>query len=275
MKRFKSLLLGALLLGVFSVVAVGCGSSNDSSSSSSGVPDTITAGSDIPYKPMEFGQAPYEGFDIDIVNEIAKRIDTKVTFKKTPFDTIFRDLAQGKFDTVASSATITKERLQQVDFSDPYFPADQSMLVTKGSDIKVPSDMDGKVVGVQAGTTGEIWVKANVKAKSVRPYDLVDDAFNALAAGQVDAVVADFPVAKEAADAKSTLLIVTQIPTGEQYGIAFEKGSTLQGPFNDAISKMKDDGTYTTIYKKWFDAEPPQAFMDQDKTAEEVAVSGG
>ena len=198
-----------------------------------------------------------------------------MTFKKTPFDTIFRDLAQGKFDMVASSATITDERLQQVDFSDPYFQADQSMLTKKGSDIKVPSDMNGKIVGVQAGTTGEIWVKKNVKAKSVRPYDLVDDAFNALAAGQVDAVVADFPVAKEAADAKSTLLIVTQIPTGEQYGIAFKKGTAFEGAINDAIAAMKDDGTYTTIYKKWFDAEPPQKFMDQDKTAEQVAVSGG
>jgi ABC-type amino acid transport substrate-binding protein len=274
MRKLTSIILAAALLGSVSLVATGCGDSNDSASSA-GVPDAITAGSDIPYKPMEFGQPPYEGFDIDIVNEIAKRIDTKVTFKKTPFDTIFRDLAQGKFGMVASSATITKERLQQVDFSDPYFPADQSMLVTKDSDIKVPSDMDGKVVGVQAGTTGEIWVKENVKAKSVRPYDLVDDAFNALAAGQVDAVVADFPVAKEAADAKSTLLIVTQIPTGEQYGIAFQKGSKLAGPVNDAISEMKDDGTYTTIYKKWFDADPPKDFIDQDKTAAQVAVSGG
>ena len=156
-------------------------------------------GSDIPYPPFEFGSAPdYEGFDVDIVNEIAKRLDLKAKFEKTPFDTIFRNLAQGKFDMVASAATITPEREKTVDFSDPYFPADQSLMVKRGSDIKTVDDLDGKMVGAQLGTTGADYAKDKTKAKTVRTYDLIDDAFNALQAGQVEAVINDFPVSKYA-----------------------------------------------------------------------------
>src|SRR5438034_10603151 len=121
----RSLLVWLAALGVAVLAAAGCGGGDNKSNGGGGkVPSHITVGSDIPYAPFEFGQPPYKGFDVDVVNEIAKRLDTKVTFKKTPFDVIFRDLAQGKFDMVASAATITPERAKEVDFSNPYFPAD-------------------------------------------------------------------------------------------------------------------------------------------------------
>ena len=227
-------------------------------------PGKLTVGSDIPYKPFEFGKAPdYEGFDVEIVNEVAKRMKLEPKFEKTPFDTIFRDLAQGKFDAVASAVTITDERKKAVDFSDPYFNADQSIMVKKGSDIKTVEDLEGKVIGAQLGTTGADYAKDKANAKNVRTYDLVDDAFQALASGQVDAVVNDFPVSKFAEREKENLEVVQTIPTGEKYGVAFKKGSSeLQQEFNKALAEIKQDGTYTRIYKKWFEQDPPKSILE-------------
>lgn len=223
----------------------------------------LIVGSDIPYQPFEFGEAPdYEGFDVDIVNEVAKRMDLRAEFRKTPFDTIFRDLAQGKFDAVASAVTITDERKRTVDFSEPYFNADQSLMVKEGSDIKNVEDLEGKVIGAQIGTTGADYAKDETKAKNVRTYDVIDDAFQALESGQIEAVVNDFPVSKYAERSKPNLKVVQTIPTGEQYGVAFKKDSEeLQREFNRALNEVKSDGTYTRIYRKWFEQDPPEEIV--------------
>src|SRR5687767_12120928 len=134
--------LGILVLLAAVLVATGCGDDDSGSSTSSGdlgliQEGELRVGSDIPYAPFEFGRDPdYQGFDVDIVNEVAKRLDVEAQFVKTPFDPIFRNLAQGRFDLVASAATITPEREKTVNFSVPYFPADQSLMVKQGSDIK-------------------------------------------------------------------------------------------------------------------------------------------
>jgi ABC-type amino acid transport substrate-binding protein len=176
---------------------------------------------------------------------------------KTPFDTIFRNLAQGKFDMVASASTITAERKKEVDFSDPYFPADQSLMVKKGSDIQTVDDLKGKIVGAQLGTTGADYAKNKTDAKSVRTYDLIDDAFNALGAGQVEAVINDCPVSKYAEKAHPNLAVVRSIPTNELYGFAFPKGSdALQEGFNKALGEIKDDGTLKNIQDKWLGSDP-------------------
>src|SRR5512145_2640704 len=138
-------LVAILVLLAASLVAIGCGGDDDGGSSSGSLntieEGKLRVGSDIPYAPFEFGRAPdYEGFDVDIVNEIAKRLDLEAEFVKTPFDPIFRNLAQGRFDMVASASTITPERERTVDFSEPYFPADQSLMVKRGSEIKSEDD---------------------------------------------------------------------------------------------------------------------------------------
>src|SRR4051812_28286189 len=208
--------LVAMALLVLSLVAAGCGSSNDNGG---GGPKEITVGSDIPYAPFELGQsAPYTGYDIDIVNEIGKRIGSKMKVQDTAFPTIFRDLAQGKFDMVASATTITPERQKVVDFSQGYYETDQSLTVKQGSDIKSVKDLDGKTVGAQTGTTGADTAKGT-SAGSVRTYGAVDDAFNALEAGQVDAVINDFSSSQAAVKAKPDLVIVQKIVTKEVYGL--------------------------------------------------------
>jgi ABC-type amino acid transport substrate-binding protein len=258
----------AVLAVAGTLVVAGCGDDDGGSGGGATGLNTITegelrVGSDIPYPPFEFGRAPdYEGFDVDIVNEIAKRLDVEAKFVKTPFDPIFRNLAQGRFDMVASAVTITPERQRTVDFSEPYFPANQSLMVKRGSDIKTVDDLGGKTVGAQLGTTGADYAKDETDAETVRTYDLIDDAFKALQAGQVDAVINDFPVSKYAERSKKDLVVVQTIETGEEYGFSFAKeDKALRDRVNRELQAMKDDDTYTEIYRKWFQEDPPDSIF--------------
>lgn len=258
-----------LVLAAAVFVAAGCGDDDGGGGGGGAGLNTITegelrVGSDIPYAPFEFGREPdYEGFDVDIVNEIAKRLDLEARFVKTPFDPIFRNLAQGRFDMVASAATITPERQRTVAFSEPYFPADQSLMVKRGSDIRTVEDLAGKTIGAQLGTTGADYAKDETDAETVRTYDLIDDAFNALQSGQIEAVINDFPVSKYAERSKQDLVVVDTIETDESYGLAFNKDSTeLRDRVNEALQEMKDDDTYTEIYRKWFEEDPPDRIFE-------------
>jgi ABC-type amino acid transport substrate-binding protein len=269
MKRLRSWpTVAVCLLLAVALAAAGCG--DGGGNGGSGKFNTIAegklkVGSDIPYKPFEFGRAPdYEGFDVDIVNEVARRLGIDAEFVKTPFDPIFRNLAQGRFDMVASAATITPEREKTVDFSLPYFPADQSLMIKRGSDIKSVDDLKGRVLGAQLGTTGAEYAKNETGAKSVRTYDLIDDAFQALQAGQVEAVINDFPVSKYAEESKPELQVIATIPTGEEYGLGFAKEATaLREAVNKELDNIKKDGKYTEIYRKWFEVDPPESIMKQ------------
>ncbi|MGH2980357.1 MAG: basic amino acid ABC transporter substrate-binding protein [Solirubrobacterales bacterium] len=260
--------IAALALVAAMLVAAGCGDDDGGGGGGGGL-NTITegelrVGSDIPYPPFEFGRAPdYDGFDVDMVNEIAKRLDLEARFVKTPFDPIFRNLAQGRFDMVASATTITPERERTVDFSEPYFPADQSLMIKRGSDIRTVDDLAGKTIGAQLGTTGADYAKDETDAETVRTYDLIDDAFKALQAGQIEAVINDFPVSKYAERSKQDLQVVDTIETDENYGFGFAKESTaLRDRVNEALKDMKDDDTYTEIYRKWFEQDPPDRVFE-------------
>jgi polar amino acid transport system substrate-binding protein len=258
------------------MVLVACGgddNDSDTTSSSSDVelitPGTLTVGSDIPFPPFEFGQAPdYDGFDIDLVNEIAKDLDLEVSIQDTAFDTIFTDVAQGKFDMVASASTITPEREQQVDFSDPYYEAEQALLVPEGSDIKTVEDLAGLTVGAQDGTTGEAFANDETDAGSVRGYPNGPPAIAALQNGQVDATIIDQPVAQDAIDkGQGGFELATTIPTGELYGLAFAQDTpNLLAQVNESLAAMKEDGRLNDLYQKWFKIDAPEGVIDGTNT---------
>jgi ABC-type amino acid transport substrate-binding protein len=280
MSRWRPKLLVALAIMLVAVlVGAGCGDDEEETTTGAAAageeldtlePGVLTVGSDIPFAPFEFGRPPdYEGFDIDLVNAIAENLGVEVEIVKTPFDTIFRDLAAGnKFDMVASSTTITEERERQVDFSDPYFIGDQSILVQEGSDIQTVEDLAGQTVGVQIATTGADYAEEETDASEVRTFDLADDAVQALQAGQVAAVVIDFGLAKFAEQEEEGLVVSDTIETGEVFGLAFETGSPLIEPVNSALQEIKDDGTYARIYEEWFDEEPPPEILEPGGGAE-------
>ncbi len=260
------------ILGLLAValLAAGCGSSSNKNSGGG----TISVGSDIPYAPFEMGNnPPYNGFDVDLVNAVSDKLGKTAKFQNTSFDTIFRDLAQGKFEMVASSTTITTERLKEVDFSQPYFNADQSLMVKKGSPIKTVADVAGKTVGAQSGTTGATYAQDKTDASSVRTYGKIDDAFNALEAGQIDAVINDYPISAYATKSHTDLAVVQTLPTGETYGFAFPKGSSLEKSFDSALTQVKQDGTYAKIFEKWFGQPPPKSIL-KDNAVPNVNTPG-
>ena len=260
------------------VVVVGCGSDDDSSSSGSGdfqseliTEGTLTVGSDIPYAPFEMGQAPdYTGFDIELVNDIAERLDLETKIEDTAFDTIFTDVAQGKFDMVASAATITPEREQAVNFSDPYFESEQALLVPPGSDITSVEDLSGATVAAQDGTTGEAYANDETDAGQVRGFPTGAAAIAAVVNGQAEAAIIDAPVAEDAASkGQSGFEIATNIPTGEYYGFAFAKDTPeLLSAVNGALSDLIEDGTYEKLFKKYFNATPPASITDGTASAD-------
>jgi ABC-type amino acid transport substrate-binding protein len=263
-KSRLSLLLFALAIAAVAVVASGCGSSSDNTSGGgSGGGETLTVGSDIPYPPFEQGKpGNYTGFDIELMEAIGEKIGRPVEFQDTSFETIFRDVAQGKFDAVISAATITPEREKAVAFSDPYYLSEQAILVKEGSSITGLSDLSGKTIGAQQGTTGLELAKEKSGASEIRPYPEGPDAVNALKSGTVEAVVIDAPVAQNAVEKSGGVEIAEKVPTEEKYGIAVAKDNTeLLDEINQGLEEVIEDGTYAKIFEKWFHLEPPKAIV--------------
>jgi len=279
MKKSRLMFLMSALAVMFAMVIVaGCSDDDDSDSSSSGdvsseliTAGTLTVGSDIPFPPFEFGKAPdYDGFDIDLVNELASDLELEVSIQDTSFDTIFTDVAQGKFDMVASASTITPEREQQVDFSDPYYEAEQALLAPEGSDITSVEDLSGLTVGAQDGTTGEAYANDETDAGSVRGFPNGPAAIAALRNGQVEATIIDQPVAQDAIDkGQGGFEIATTIPTGELYGLAFAQDvPALLDAVNESLANMKEDGRLNDLYQKWFKIDAPEGVIDGTNTPE-------
>jgi polar amino acid transport system substrate-binding protein len=261
-------LFAVLLLAFASLAVAGCGDSDDDTTAGGGGGDgggaPLTVGSDIPYPPFEMGKAPnYEGYDVELMEAVAEKLGRKAEFQDTSFDTIFRDLAQGRFEAVASATTITDEREETVDFTNPYYFSEQAILVKEGGDkIADAEELSGLTVGVQQGTTGEEFVEEQGDAGEVRPYPQGPDAVNALKSGVLDAVVIDIPVAENAVESGG-VEVSAAIPTEESYGFVVPQGEEeLLEEMNKALEELKDDGTFTTIYEKWFKREPTKELLN-------------
>lgn len=258
-------LFAVLLLAIASLVVAGCGgdddTTGDTTSAGGGGGETLTVGSDIPYPPFEQGkEGNYTGFDVELMEAIGEKIGRTPEFQDTSFDTIFLDLAQGKFEAVASATTITDEREKTVDFTNPYYLSEQAILVEEGGEIDSVEKMAGATIGVQQGTTGEEFVEEKADAGEIREYPQGPDAVSALRTGTVDAVVIDIPVAENAVQAETGLEISAAIPTEEEYGFAVaQDNKELLEQLNEGLKEVIEDGTYATIYKKWFKHQPPAA----------------
>jgi ABC-type amino acid transport substrate-binding protein len=267
-----SILLAALAVCAVAVFVAACGSSDSSTTSGGGGDggEPLTVGSDIPYPPFEQGKpGNYTGFDIDLMEAIAEKIGRTPEFQDTSFETIFRDVQQGKFEAVISAATITEEREKAVDFSNPYYLSEQAVLVKEGSEIKSLEDADGKTVGAQQGTTGLELAKEKLGGSEIRAFPEGPDAVNALKSGTVEAVIIDAPVAANAVEKTGGVEIAEKVPTEEEYGIAVAQGETgLLEEINQGLKEVEEDGTYKKIYEKWFKLEPPKAIFAATHAAE-------
>jgi polar amino acid transport system substrate-binding protein len=256
-------------------IAAGCGGGDDNGTTTTATtggagndlglitPGTLTVGSDIPYPPFEQGKPPdYTGFDIELIDAIAKKLNVTPKIVDTAFATIFVDEQAGKFDIVASSTTITPLRSKKVTFSKPYFDADQSLMVQKGSDLTSTADITSDTsIAVQEGTTGQEYAEKKTDA-TVQAFPGIGTAFNAVQAGQVDGVINDFAVSAFALKKYPELDVVQTISTDEHYGFPMQKSNTaLQKAVNGALTELIADGTYEKIFQKWFTEKPPKEFL--------------
>ena len=226
-------------------------------------------GTDAAYAPFESQNEKGEivGFDIDVVKAAAQKGGFEVKFLNTPWEGIFNSVAQGDRDMLVSSITITPERKQTLDFSTPYFDAQQLIAVKSDSKIAKFTDLTKLKVGVQNGTTGdEVITKLQGKdSPNVKRFESTPLALKELEGGGVDAVVADNGVVVHYVNNNPASKFKTIADTSfasEQYGIAVKKGNTeLLDKINKGLAGIRGDGTYTKIYAQYFGAAPAAAGM--------------
>jgi len=202
----------------------------------------------------------FEGFEVDIVNEAAKRVGMTADIADYGFQALFAAVASKRIDVAISTITITPDRLKSVSFTQPYYDSDMGIAAKEDSPVKAVGDLKGKILGYLSGSTGEKWVKDNQTADGfgeVKGYKTQQDLLLDLSAGRVDAVVSDIPGMQFSFKTMKGLAVKDRIKTGEQYGLMMGKDSPDLAKLNDALSAMKTDGTLAKIHEKWFGAAPP------------------
>ncbi|TBW50762.1 transporter substrate-binding domain-containing protein [Marinobacter halodurans] len=220
----------------------------------------VTDPSFVPFEMMDQDSGKMVGFDMDILAEVAKRAGFDYKLNTMDFNGIIPALQTGNVDIALAGITITDEREQIVDFSDPYYDSGLRLLVKKGDDsIKTVDDLEGKKVGTKIGSTSYDYLTKNIEDDDgVTPYPGSADMYMALMSGSVDAVFYDAPNVGYFARTKGKGRVTTVGPLyeGQQYGIALKSGSKWLDKVNEALASMKEDGTYKDIYEKWFGPMP-------------------
>lgn len=257
-------------------VLAGCGNSNATSTDSSSDAKSdekkgmtliedgkLTVVAELGFAPFEYMDEKTGepvGFDVDVINAVAEKMGLTASYlPNQKFDTLVPIIKQGgKADVSIAAVTITDERLESVDFSEPYLDSNQAIVVAKGSSETQETLNDAsKQVVCQGGTTGDEWIGENLPDAVRVPVDDVTAALTGVQTGLYQAMVVDLPVASYMlSQSFSDLEIVKEIPTGEQYGIAVSKDNPeLTQAVNKALEDMKSDGTMKEIETKWFGSE--------------------
>ncbi|WP_417271105.1 ABC transporter substrate-binding protein [Celeribacter sp.] len=225
--------------------------------------DTLRVGSYPSNPPWEFKNeaGEFEGFEVDIINEVAKRLDMDVDIKGLDFRALFVASASGRVDAVISSLTTTEERLEAQSFTQPYFLGALGVGTKDTAGISEISDLKDKRVGAIATSFGEAWVKEREEELGYTSYSSYDSTANMLTDlrnGRIDAAVNDIVGLRYsfAQTQDSSLQVPVEIPTGDLFAIMMPKNSDKLEMVNDAISAMKEDGTMAELFEKWMGVAP-------------------
>ncbi|MCI2035718.1 MAG: basic amino acid ABC transporter substrate-binding protein [Oscillospiraceae bacterium] len=248
MKKLKALL--AVALAAAMIVPFAACSKNS---------DTVTMSTNAEFEPFEYkDNDKIVGIDVEIANKIASKLGKKLKINDVAFDSLVTELKSGKCDFVAAGMSVTDDRKVNADFSDPYFDATQSIIVLKGSPIKTRTDLNGKKVGVQQGTTGDTFCtnedgKSDIKVGSVQRFNKGADAVTDLLNGKLDAVVIDdFPAQKFVSKNSGKIEKLQDALTVEHYAIAVKKGNTeLLNTINGVLKDMKSSGDLDKLISKY------------------------
>lgn len=259
-KKFMLLIL-ALTLSI-SILA-GCAASTPTTPPATGTTKTVLKiGMDDNYPPMEYRNANNElvGFDVALGKALAEKLDMTPEFISTAWDGIFIGLDTGNYDVIMSAVSITPKRLETLGFTKPYLANGQIIISRNGAEtVTDPSDLAGKKVGVQMGTTGDVAAekyKADNGFEIVK-YDSIIQTFSGMDAGHVDYIVVDYPVGIEyVAKSPDKYAMTTVQFTNEPIGITVKKDNTaLIAKLNTALDELKADGTLKKISEEWLGAD--------------------
>jgi hypothetical protein len=277
----KKNIISAIVLSSMLLLAACSGSSNEAATqaanagSEAAADQTTAAGESAATGELKLVEAgklivstnaefpPYEyydaneivGIDVEIAKAIADKMGLELEVKDGAFDAIIAEVVSGKADVGIAGMTATDERKQNVDFSDSYATGTQVIIVKEGSEIKSAADLEGKSIGVQLGTTGDI-MATDVKDSKVEQYNKGMDAVQALSQGKIDAVIIDNEPAKFYEKEVSGLKILDEAFAVEEYAIALKKGNTeLQTKINETLKELKAEGKIDEIIAKYIKAE--------------------
>jgi polar amino acid transport system substrate-binding protein len=220
--------------------------------------DTIKIGTEGAYPPYNFvdDNGKVGGFDIEVGNEICKRAQLECTWVVNEWDTIIPNLIAGNYDAIMADMTITDERKQTINFSEPYFPPDPSTFITLADRKFDYNALKGFKIGAQVATIQLNWLNANLKAdNTILSYDTQDQELADLQAGNLDLVLLDGSIVKEAVAGSNGTYKADgpDILIGDGVGVGMRKGDTdLTKKFNDALEAMKADGTLDALIAKDF-----------------------
>jgi polar amino acid transport system substrate-binding protein len=223
--------------------------------------DKIVVGAYPANPPWEYktDSGGFEGFEIDVATDVAKRLGDEVEFQDLGFQALFAATASGRIDFAVSSISITNERLQNQAFTQAYYDSDGTIVGKTDSTIKSLDDLKGKTIGVIAGSTGDAYMKANAEklgVADVKSYNAQQDLLLDVQNGRVDGGAGELAGFQFAIKQMPSLKILVRIPTGERFAMMTKKGHPLLEKANDAITAMKKDGTTAAIHKKWFGVDP-------------------
>ena len=223
--------------------------------------EDLTVGANVGNVPWEFQDdtGAIVGFEVDLAMEIGKRLGREVKLENIPFNGLFSAVQSGRIDMAMSSITITQKRLAEVTFAQPYYDSDQSLTVTEASGLKGLGDMKGKIIGVDTGSTGDIWAtenQAKYEFADIRRFEGLAPAMLDLGNGRIDGYISDIPALQYYVKDKPQFAVVERILTGEQYSMMFAKDAPLAAEVSAVLGTLKEEGFVAASHKKWFGADP-------------------
>lgn len=244
-KRMLSILLAAMC--VFSMAA--CGSKSEEATEK----ETLVMATNAEFPPYEYYEGEeIVGIDAEFAAAIAEKLGMELKIEDMAFDSVIPAVQSGKADFGAAGMTVTEERALQVDFSDSYYTGRQVIIVTEdNTDITGPDDLEGKKMGVQQGTTGDLYASDDYGDENVERYNKGFEAVQALLQGKIDAVIIDDQPAQTFVEESEGLKILDTEYVEEEYALCFKKDSDLVEKVNAAIAELKKDGTFDTIIDKY------------------------
>ena len=245
--KFLCLFLGAAMM--LTMAACGSKSDTDANAGADGEKKQLVVATSPDFPPFEFlDGSQIVGIEPALMQAIADKLGMELVWEQVDFDSIIPGIQAGRYDAGVAGISITADRLKNCDFSDPYFLANQVIVVNPGSDIQSKADLTGKTIAAQTGTTAETYCVENGQGMLSCAASI--DAQAALTSGKADAWVVDNEVAVKMAG-EQTLTVLDEAMTSEPYALAFAKGSDLVDQVNQALSQLLQDGTVEQIFQEY------------------------